>query len=95
MSYYVKFDWIIHEDNPDSLIDDVAWRATIYTAKHESIMSTRHSGSPDHLVHHSFYDAELLPGFREFVVNEMPDSIDPLYDWIHHQIKDNLAEATF
>ena len=95
MSYYVKFSWIFHEDNPDSLIDDCAWLANIYTSKHECILGVRHSGNNSDLVTYAFYDDELLSGLKEFLENEMPDSDDPLYDWVHHQIKDNLDQATF
>jgi hypothetical protein len=95
MSYLVDFSWVMHPDNPNSLFMDLAWRANIYTDKFESVITARHSGLPDASIEYEVEDAELLSKFRDYLLTILPDSIDPLYDYLEPQIKDRLAEATF
>jgi hypothetical protein len=85
----------MHQDNPNSLFMDLAWRANIYTNKFESVITARHSGLPDAGIEYEVEDAELLSKFRDYLLDTLPDSIDPLYDYLEPQIKDRLAEATF
>ncbi len=95
MSYLVDFSWVMHQDNPDSLFMDLAWRTNIYTNKFESVITARYSGLPDAQIEYEVDDAELLSKFREHLLEIMPDSIDPLYDYLEPLLKEKLAEATF
>ena len=95
MSYIVDFNWVMHPDNPNSLFMESAWRANIYTNKFESVITARHSGLPDAVIEYEVEDAELLSKFRDYLLDTLPDSTDPLYDYLEPQIKDRLAEATF
>ncbi len=95
MSYLVDFSWVMHPDNPNSLFMDLAWRANIYTDKFESVITARHSGLDDASIEYEVEDAELLSKFRDYLLTILPDSIDPLYDYLEPLVKEKLAEAAF
>lgn len=95
MSYLVDFSWVMHPDNPDSLFLDLAWRANIYTSKLESVITARHSGLPDAQIEYAVDDAELLLKFTDYLLTILPDSTNPVYDYLEPLLKEKLAEAAF
>lgn len=79
--YSIDFKFVFDPSNPDSLQDDVAWLATIYHMPNYGLVcdaSNNGITGTDLLWHSEEHRALIEADAKE----QLPDSIDPLRDYI-------------
>lgn len=92
MSYEIDFSYTFMPENPDSLLEDVAWRARIYSAKHGLIASIRNFGMGTDVEWHDEPGKDVMTKDADAM---FPDSIDALRDFIDYTIQEHRANQTF
>ncbi len=85
MSYLIDFAYTFMPENPDSLTEDVAWRASIYTAKQDLICTIRNYGAGNDIEWHDLAHYETMRAESD---EHFPDSIDALRDYIDYLLED-------
>lgn len=86
----IDFRYVFDADNADSLTENVAWHATLYRMpNYELVCDVRNNGiTGTHITWHGEGEQYVT----SIAIEAMPDSIDPVRDWIDFMLQEQKEQ---